>query len=115
MLQAQEIFDSNLSPPSLENNNIRPINNDLPELIYFKIPPINNLSEYDAKFNQIQFNINSTNLMDPYGLYLEMEISNPNAVPIQLDGSAHSLISQIALYSNVNIYIYNNFFYNLRA
>jgi hypothetical protein len=72
----------------------------MPELIKYNIPPFNNTREFKDDVNQIQFNINSSNLLDPYSLFFDFEVTNPNPNPIQLDHSAHSIISSIAFYSN---------------
>jgi hypothetical protein len=99
MMQPEEVMECKVFPPHLNNTYVRPPSPEVPELIRFKIPPTNRLSEYNSTYNQIHFTINSTNLLDPYAFYLELIVENDNGNPIQLDGSAHSLISSIAVYS----------------
>jgi hypothetical protein len=100
-MEIESIIKKNfIREPIISNTTTRENNNELPELIKFVIPPFNNHSEFDAKYNKIQFNLNSTNLLDPYSLYFECEIENPNKNYIQLDGSAHSLIDEISFYSD---------------
>ena len=71
-----------------------------PEVLHFSILPFNNNHMFDAKYSKIQFNISSANLLDPYSFYVELEVENPNQNAIQLDGSAHSLISELSIYGN---------------
>lgn len=106
MLHLDQFFETRVSPPSMDNRFIRVANNDLPELIKFDIPPTNRLSEYNQENNQIQFSISSANLLDPYSLYLDLDVKNTNNNAIQLDHSAHSIIADIAVYANVNIFFF---------
>ena len=88
-------------PEHLDNTFIRPPGITAPDLIKFDFIPTNSESEYNSKNNQIHFTLNtSSNLLDPYALFFEFDIINNNDNPIQLDGSAHSLISSITVLSN---------------
>ena len=49
---------------------------------------------------ELEFRLDSTSFMDPYSLYLELVIENPNNNMIQLDGSAQTLIESIELFAN---------------
>lgn len=86
--------------PLFSTDIVQPLNNNMPDKIHFEIPPFNQFSLLELSKNTLQFNINSSNLLDPYSLYLEIEIENINNNPIQLDGSAHSLISEILVRAN---------------
>jgi hypothetical protein len=99
-MEVDPIFETRIIPPHLNNTYIRPSSPDMPELIKYNIPPFNNTREYKDDVNQIQFNINSSNLLDPYSLFFDFDVTNPNTNAIQLDHSAHSIISSIAFYSN---------------
>jgi hypothetical protein len=100
-MQVEEIFDSQIMPPHLDNTYVRPPGIAAPDLIRYDIPPSNNLSEFDNKYNKIHFTLNtSSNLLDPFALYLNLDVENVNNNPIQLDNSIHSLISEITVLSN---------------
>ena len=98
-MQVEEIFECKVYPPHLNNTYVRPSGVDVPELVKLNIYPSGG-TEYDQTNNECQFNINSNNLLDPYAFYLYVTIKNNSPRPIQLDGSAHSLISSIEVYSN---------------
>ncbi len=95
------MMDTNIMPPHLNNTYIRPPGIAAPDLIKYDVPPTNNLTEFDPKGNKLIFTLNtSSNLLDPYALYLDLEIHNDSPNPIQCDNSLHSIISEIAVLSN---------------
>jgi hypothetical protein len=100
-----EIEPTNYDPTPMWKVATRPVSNTVqPKLHIYDIPPTNNQTYYDLDFNTIQFNINnSSNLLDPFTFFIDIEVENPNEWPLQLDGSAHSLISKITLTSNGQI------------
>ena len=87
-------------PEEFNRTYIIPNNYVVPTSLKFEMAPSNPSNEYDNKTKQVFFVINHGNLLDPYSLYLNLEIENKGALPIQLDGSAHSLISSITVYAN---------------
>lgn len=52
------------------------------------------------KENEITFEINPKGWLDPYKIYFELTVENNNDYPIQLDDSAHSLISRMSILIN---------------
>jgi len=70
-----------------------------PDIISFNITPSNPVYDYNYK-SVIEFPLCGANLLDPYTLFLTIDVENINDNPIQLDNSAHSLISCIEFVSN---------------
>lgn len=95
-----EIVNESTTIPSYLQNSYNPrgIGIGNPKRFDIDIPPAIVADKYTSK---IEFNIPvSQNLLDPYSLYLEIEIENDGLLPIQLDGSIHSLISRIEISVN---------------
>lgn len=64
--------------------------------------PLNNITTY-ASNGVIRFEINTDLFLDPFSLFLEFSVINLGDTPIQLDGSAHSIIKKIEVrYKNTN-------------
>lgn len=104
MEQHEIISDWNTLPPELDNTLIRSKGPALPDLIKYDVPATNRNSELDTRNNVITFELpSSSNMLDPYSLYLNIEIENINKNPIKLDHSAHSLISRIVVSSSGQI------------
>lgn len=87
-------------PQHLNNTHIRPNGIEIPDMIKINYLPINNNATFNKNYNKIIFQFNSQNLLDPYSLYFDFIVRNVNDNPIQLDHSAHSIISSIAFYAN---------------
>jgi hypothetical protein len=89
------------------NNDI----NDMPEYIFTSyIKPIgiytNKIEKKEYSITgatdfertaTVTFEINASQFMDPYSLYLNLNLCNMGQCPIKLDGSAHSLIRNITV------------------
>lgn len=87
--------------PYLLNNAIRkrtsiPVPNSFQSVIL----PFNQQNIYSPSQGTLNFLMNSLALLDPYSLILEVTIVNDNNNDIQIDGSAHSLIKSISVFSN---------------
>lgn len=98
-MELEEVYDKIL-PPQFDNTFKRATGYAIPDIINYDVPPSNPSNEYDNKYNRIHFTINSSNLLDPYSLILNLTVEHKNNWPIQLDHSAHSLISEISVFSN---------------
>ena len=98
-MELEEVYDKVL-PPQFDNTFKRATGYAIPDIINYDVPPSNPSNEYDNRYNKIHFTINSSNLLDPYSLILNLSVENRNQNAIQLDHSAHSLISQISVFSN---------------
>lgn len=67
----------------------------------FKVPALT-LNEWGLKNNEIIFELNQNNWIDPYSFYFQFYIQNLSDGDIQLDNSVHSLFSSIVIYINGN-------------
>tara|TARA_B110000046_G_C13023979_1_gene412731 strand:- start:3331 stop:4707 length:1377 start_codon:yes stop_codon:yes gene_type:complete len=64
-----------------------------------KLPALT-LADYGLKNNDIIFEINQKNWMDPYSAYFSFYIQNNCDFDIQLDNSIHSMINSLTIYIN---------------
>ena len=80
-------------PMSLDTTYIRP-----PGLFSKIIPrkdiPVNRVEKYESN-GQVKFEVNTTYFLNPFTLFLTFDFVNEGSAPLQLDGSAHSLIKKI--------------------
>lgn len=59
--------------------------------------PVNN-GPFNQSNNTITFNVGGKGFLDPYSLYLKVKVQNLHPkIPLQLDNSAHSLISKLSI------------------
>lgn len=82
-------------PMSLDTTYIRPPGL-FSKIITRQDLPINNVEKYENN-NSIKFEINTTYFLNPFTLFFTFDLVNDTVCPIQLDGSAHSLIKKIEI------------------
>lgn len=63
--------------------------------------PINNINDYIPS-DSILFKFDSEDFLDPYSLFLTLDVVNISNNEIQLDHSAHSLIEKIEVFKAIN-------------
>ena len=70
-MEIDQVYDKVL-PPQFDNTFERGTGFAIPDIINYTVPPSNPSNEYDTRYNKIHFTINSSNLLDPYSLILEL-------------------------------------------